>query len=185
MIKYIKDELDDDTVDDFEEEEERKMFSFPLKNTFQVYLHLPQDTNWDISSYKNITGISSVDELVEFFKVVPSNIIEKGMLFVMKNNIQPLWEHPENINGGSFCYKVSKSVVANTFKVLVYCFLGNCISENEAFSNDITGVTISPKVGDFSIIKIWTKSLKFQDPTLVKKIENLGSTKCIFKKHSS
>lgn len=184
MIKYIKDELEDE--EDFEEDQEQEqMFSFPLKETFHVYLHLPQDTNWDISSYKVITGLSSIDELVEFFKVMPSNIVEKGMLFVMKNNIQPLWEHPENINGGSFCYKVNKSVVATTFKILVYCFIGNCISENEEFSKDITGITISPKVGDFSIIKIWTKSLKFQDPTLVKKIENLGPSKCIFKKHSS
>lgn len=179
MIKYIRDELDDEDV------EEERLFSFPLKETFNVYLHLPQDTNWDISSYKVITSLTSIDELVEFFREIHPNIVEKGMLFVMKNNIQPLWEHSENINGGSFCYKVPKSVVSTTFKLLVYCFVGNCLSENEAFANDITGLTISPKIGDFSIIKIWTKSLKFQDPTLVKKIENLGPTKCIFKKHSS
>jgi Eukaryotic initiation factor 4E len=181
LLKYIKDELNDDT----EEEEQDQPFIFPLKMFFKIYLHLPQDSNWSIESYKNIMEFSSLDEIIEFFQVVPSNLLKKGMVFVMKQNILPMWEHPENINGGSFCYKVPKSVVSTTFKHLVYAFVGNGISDNEDFINDITGITVSPKVGDFSILKIWTKSLRFQDPTIVKKIENLAHSKCIFKKHSS
>ena len=122
--------------------------------------------------------------MIEVFRFLPTCYIESGMLFVMKNDILPQWEHEENVNGGSFKYKISKTLVAKTFKHLVYCMAGNSISLDQGFVKDITGVTISPKKGDFCIMKIWTKSKLYQDPTIVTTFGALKPNGCIFQSHS-
>jgi hypothetical protein len=157
----------------------------PLSHSYSIYLHLPQDTNWSIESYKLIAQFSTVEEMVETFRQIPKCLIEKGMVFVMKENILPQWEHEDNVKGGSFSYKIAKTSVMETFKHLVYAMTGGNISSNKSFAEDITGVTISPKMGDFCIIKIWTKTTKYQDPTIVNVVGALNPTGCIFKRHTA
>jgi hypothetical protein len=164
-------------------------FLYPLKHSYKIYLHNPQDSDWSIESYKLMCQFETVDEMVEIFRNLEAFRdkcpIKTGMLFVMKNDILPQWEHEDNVHGGSFCYKISKSLVCQTFKHLVFSMAGNCISADEGFVEDITGVTISPKLGDYCIIKIWTRGKKYQDPTIVN--SNIGALKphgCIFKSHS-
>lgn len=174
--------MDDDDLDFCDE------YDFPLTNKYQAYLHLPQDSDWSIKSYKTIGQFSRIDEMLEFFKQMPPVLIEKGMLFVMKENILPLWEDHENKLGGSFCYKVPLSQVVETFKLMVYALAGRCISSNMAFVEDVTGITISPKLGGFCILKIWTSGTKYQDPTIVnaKIFKDPNTAKgCIFRKHTS
>jgi|MesohylFT_1024984.scaffolds.fasta_scaffold21505_2 hypothetical protein len=173
--------LDEQEEDDYKCGDEQS----PLTHEYIMYLHLPQDTNWNIESYKQIAQFSTVEEMVEIFRQIPKCLIEKGMVFVMKDKILPLWEHEDNIKGGSFSYKIAKANVIPTFKRLVYAMTGGSISTNTGFVEDITGVTISPKMGDFCIIKIWTRSTKYQDPTIVPVIGALNPTGCIFKRHTS
>lgn len=160
-------------------------YLYPLSNRYKMYLHLPQDKDWSIDSYKVIAEFESVEEMVEIFRRLPASLIEKGMLFVMKNDILPQWEHKDNVKGGSFCYKIAKASVVSTFKQLVYIMAGNTISMDKGFVDDITGVTISPKMGDFCIIKIWTRGTKYQDPVIVKTIGSLKPVGCIFKRHTA
>lgn len=152
-----------------------------LGNEFTIYFHFPQDSDWTINSYVKLFTFETVEEMLEIFKKLPAQLIEKGMIFIMKGNIKPMWEDDANKNGGSFSYKISRPSVCETFRLVTYAFCGRSLSTNLAFLNTVNGISISPKQGDFCIIKIWTQTLKFQDPTVISRItKTLTPVGCLF-----
>jgi hypothetical protein len=101
----------------------------------------------------------------------------------MKQKINPLWEDPNNIEGGCFSYKVTNKFVFNTWKTLCYCIIGDTLSTNLDFNQTITGITISPKK-NFCIVKIWVSTTKYKDPKIITAdIPGLITNGCLFKKH--
>ncbi len=105
------------------------------------------------------------------------------MLFLMRNGIHPTWEDSNNINGGSFSYKINNKFVPDTWKLLFYSSIGESISKNNEFLKCVNGITISTKK-NFCIIKIWMSSCKNQNSELIS-IEGLSNQSCLFKKHNS
>ena len=86
--------------------------SYSLNDKWDMYYHLPQDKNWNLSSYIAIR--KSIDCMTDVIKVNESlhdGIIKNCMLFVMKDGITPMWEDSQNRNGGCFSYKVSNKFV--------------------------------------------------------------------------
>jgi hypothetical protein len=75
----------------------------------------------------------------------------------MRGEFSPLWENKANIRGGSYCLKVPRRSAIEVFnRYLAAAALGICAT---SVSNEIVGVTISPKKG-FCIIKIWNTNAK-------------------------
>ena len=70
-----------------------------LNNKWILWYHDPLDTNWDLSSYKNLHEISSIHEFWEIYKFLDNNIVENSMLFLMRDGIKPLWEDDKNVPG--------------------------------------------------------------------------------------
>ena len=154
-----------------------------LNNNWILWAHLPHDTNWSLDSYKEISKISSVEECIEIYKNIPNDIIEKCMLFIMKEGIKPLWEDIQNVKGGCFSYKVLENEVVNTWKKLTYLTLGETLTKDHNLSNNINGISISPKK-NFSIVKVWLKTDEYKSPEIINNIEPyIISNCCIFKKH--
>lgn len=154
-----------------------------LNNNWILWAHLPHDTNWSLDSYKEISKISSVEECIEIYKNIPNAIIEKCMLFIMKEGIKPMWEDIHNIKGGCFSYKVLETEVVNTWKKLTYLTLGETLAKDHNLSNNINGISISPKK-KFSIVKIWLNTTNYKTPDIINNVEPyIISNCCIFKKH--
>ena len=63
----------------------------------------------------------------------------------MKKGIIPVWEDPANRQGGCFSYKIANKSVYSIWKELTYLLVGESLSTNKEFVNQITGITISPK----------------------------------------
>ncbi len=147
-----------------------------------LYYHLPNDNDWTINGYKvimsNIDTIEAVNELIE---KVSENTVKNCMLFVMRNNVEPLWEHPLNKNGGCFSYKILNKYVYSVWNTLFKLLCGESLSNDEV-SPHINGITISPKK-NFCIIKIWFDNFDYQNPEIIETIEHLSLNGCIFKKH--
>ena len=79
-----------------------------LDDKWDLYYHLPQDNNWELSGYTVIiNSIEHVEQLLELNAHIHDTIIRNCMLFVMRTGITPMWEDPNNRNGGCFSYKVS------------------------------------------------------------------------------
>lgn len=154
-----------------------------LNNKWVLWAHLPHDTDWSLNSYKSIYKLTTVEETIGIIETLPEILVKNCMLFIMKEKINPIWEDKENREGGCFSYKISNKNVYQVWRDLTYVLVGETISSNIGFVNNVTGITISPKK-NFCIIKIWMKNCDYQNPTVI--IQNsLGILPqgCLFKKH--
>ena len=161
------------------EMEETKSIFHTCNNNWTLYSHLPHDTDWSLKSYQNITKIDCVEQLIAIFDVIPDKMIKNCMLFIMKDNITPLWEDENNRNGGCFSYKISNNDVPKVWKNLSYLLIGETLSKINA---NITGLTISPKK-NFCIIKIWLGDCNHQNPNDINYFKGIDAQGCLFKKH--
>lgn len=130
-----------------------------LNDNWCIYIHLSNDTNWDVNSYKIIATFNTLEKAITIIENIKNDIIIKSMIFIMKNNIKPLWEDPENKKGGCFSYKINNNNVYNTWKTLCYSLIGNTLIDDDNILNNINGISISPKK-NFCIIKLWLNDIE-------------------------
>jgi hypothetical protein len=155
-----------------------------LHNKWTLWAHLPHDTDWTVNSYKSIFTFTTVEDVIAILETMPEILVKNCMLFIMKEGISPVWEDPKNREGGCFSYKVSNKNVHDVWRDLTYLLVGETISNNNAFVNNVTGITISPKK-NFCIIKIWMTNCTFQNPAVVTlDINEISPQGCLFKKHT-
>ena len=154
-----------------------------LLGKWDLYYHLPQNKNWDLSSYKLILGdIDTADKLVTIVEALTPNVMKYCMLFVMRSGVTPMWEDPKNRSGGFFSYKVANKYVPDVWKTLFYAMCGETLSTNPKYSPLINGITVSPKKS-FCIIKIWMTDMSMQDGGVIIDIPNLTKHGVAFKPH--
>ena len=151
-----------DLEDDFEEKD--------LLDYFRVLAHHNDDKSWDYNNYHNITILRKWIDIATFFNTLN---VAKGEckftdfdLFLMKNEISPMWEDQENRNG-SICsikidsidegYSIFKELVAHSANHTILKF-------NPTTWNSINGLSFSTKKIDNMnydsyciIIKLWFK----------------------------
>jgi len=156
---------------------------YGLNDKWNLYYHLPDDKNWDVSSYTTILGdIQFAEEVLAINKMIPEPVIMRCMLFLMRKGIAPMWEDPKNRTGGCFSYRILNKQVADVWRTLMLLTCGETLTTNQSLSKHINGITISPKK-NFCIVKIWLDTTAYQDPTFIKQITNLPVQGCLFKKH--
>lgn len=184
-----------------------------LDDSYTLWLHNVFDNDWSINGYKKIYTFNTLEEGISLIENINSELVEKTMLFLMKNTIKPIWEDEKNYNGGCFSYKINNNSVSNVWKNISYRLIGNTISEDRNIINNITGISISPKK-TYCIIKIWISTIekdklnnnlfnnfieeqlkineksenneekKFKDPFNLHNFCNIEEQQCIFKKHN-
>lgn len=153
-----------------------------LQRKWVLWAHLPHDTNWTINSYKKIMTITTLEQLIALYRVIPEKMVKNCMLFLMQENINPIWEDPRNKNGGCFSFKIPNKNVHSVWKQTSYSVLGECISDDAKFLRNVNGITISPKKS-FCILKIWMSNLQCQNPRKINAVKGLSIGGCLFKKH--
>jgi translation initiation factor 4E len=146
-------------------------------NNVTLYAHLPYDTDWTINSYKTIHTFKTADELINLYNKIPDEIVKNCMLFLMKNDIKPMWEDVNNKNGGSFSFRIENNKILDKWFLISYLFLNNKLISSNSIIN---GITISPKK-NFNILKIWVSNCKNKDINTINHIVNIPGG--IFKKH--
>ena len=101
----------------------------PIKTKWVLWGHLQHDSNWNMDSYTKICTITYVEELVELLDKLPEKMLTNYMLFMMRNNINPVWEDEQNKQGGCFSYKVDNKYVKDIWTELCYyiLYLARCI----------------------------------------------------------
>ena len=156
----------------------------PLIDKWVLWAHLPHNTDWSLKSYIKLQNLETVEDVVSITNAIPEKMVKNCMLFLMRKNINPVWEDPLNCNGGCFSFKVLNKNVLKVWKELSYTITGETLSTKKEFMENINGITISPKKS-FCIIKLWTKSLDFQNPRDIIPISGLQVNGCLFKKHKS
>jgi hypothetical protein len=127
-----------------------------LNDVWSLYFHDPYDMNWENNSYKFISTISSVEDFVSIYEAF-KELWSKGMFFIMREHISPRWEDENNKNGGCFSYKVLKNDLDEKLFEICSKILGETLGKNDCISENINGISISPKK-NYYIIRIWNKN---------------------------
>lgn len=166
---------------DFEQMQE---VGTPLLDKWVLYAHLPNDTEWDLQSYRRVLGFNALEQCIALAKVLPEIVVKRCMLFMMRSHIEPRWEDQLNKNGGSFSFKVSNKTLIQGWRNLMYSAVGEGIFSRPTLNAKVTGITISPK-RSFSIVKVWLTDCSNQDPNTMNDIPGLQKEGCIFKRHNS
>ena len=160
-------------------------YQYQLNTNWTFWVHLPHDTNWTIESYKKVYNIDYIEEAIGLVEQLEERLVVNCMLFLMRQDILPMWEDPANLNGGCISYKIGNHEAYLLWKSMCYAMVGETLTDNDELQAKIMGLTISPKK-NFCIIKIWVNACdeSVQDPKSINNIDGvLGNYEGIFKKH--
>lgn len=135
----------------------------PIKSidSWTLYFHGKNDKNWSIESFIKLGPICSWNQFWSIINCLEEHNFSKGMFFLMRGNIPPLWENSQNIRGGAYSFCVNQEDAGKSFiKCSIACMIGKI---NKDIGNTINGISITPK-RNFNVIKIWNKDCtKFKD----------------------
>ena len=133
------------------------MDDYKINSSWTLWNHNIFNDNWDIESYNNLFTINNLYDLKYLIEHMNDRYIIDNMLFLMRENILPIWEDKHNSNGSICSFKVYNKDRYNQLILLIK----NCIIEslhiNPINYDNINGISITPKK-NFSILKIWFKT---------------------------
>ena len=124
-----------------------------LNDTWNLYFHDPDNSNWDIHSYILIATITNVEEWLQIYNQI-KDFWNRGMFFLMREHILPIWEDENNRNGGCLSFKLWKNEVSQNWFELASKVLGETLLKDIEDWSTISGVSISPK-RNYCIARIW------------------------------
>ena len=61
-----------------------------LNDIWSFYFHDPYNIEWNIDSFRFLQTISSINDFIHLF-VCYKSVISRGMFFIMREHILPLW----------------------------------------------------------------------------------------------
>lgn len=147
-----------------------------LNNKWSLYYHLINNNDWSINSYEKLIEFDNLEQTIENYKYIDEDIIKKTMLFLMREDINPIWEDENNINGACYSFKIQNKNITNVWKNISYCLVSeNLLSEN---TDKINGISVSPKKY-FCILKIWIKDTTLSNVKILN--DNLKNLDYIYK----
>ena len=76
-----------------------------LNNHWSFYLHLHDNSDWSLESYIKMLEFDDVENAILLNDEINYDLIKKSMIFVMRDNVKPMWEDENNKFGGCFSYK--------------------------------------------------------------------------------
>lgn len=155
--------------------------SHNLNDKWVLWYHDLDDTDWTINGYQRLADIDTIENFWSIYNSLEENVIQNSMFFLMRHNINPIWEDSNNINGGCWSFKITKKDVFKAWNELSLHLIGENITKELKNSLNINGISISPKK-NFSILKIWNKNQETHN-ILSKKIPNIFIYESIFKSH--
>lgn len=126
----------------------------------------PNNKDWSLSNYKKVADLCTPQQLWTVVSAIPKEAWECGYFFFMKRGFRPIWEVPENQNGGSWSKKVpTREIHDIAIDLMVHSVVseGSILNERQ---DTYCGFSTSPK-GDFNIVKIWNTTTTASARTLL------------------
>ena len=141
-----------------------------LFSNWTLYYH-NDSNNWNQDSYNYIMNINSPSEFWKFYNywcvINSASVFSGNYFFLMRDNILPVWENPNNINGGCWSIKVLRDKINKTWEdISLYTVCEILCPE---ISSTIIGVSICLKKNGYGIIKIWKTNSQYNSLKLINK----------------
>lgn len=160
--------------------------SSELSNTFSFWFYKKEVGVEDYD--KNLRRIGDFHTAEEFWGyychlIRPDQMPVPSDYHLFRHNIKPIWEDPENAQGGKWMVRTKKQYSPRLWEDLVLAFVG------DQFPDDVTGLVLS--IREHDILSVWTKSTK-DDRTrqsirnVMRRVLNLPpGTRMEFKAHNA
>lgn len=143
-----------------------------LQDVWTYYFHDPEDSNWNLDSYRRLGDVSTVEDACLMHEALLP-LLSQGMFFLMREHVYPCWDDPNNMKGGCLSLKVPKDSVHDTWQDLTRRMLGeHLLISHKAGNRDdgdegdlwstVNGISVSPK-RFFSIVKLWLRDERYTD----------------------
>mgnify|MGYP001198731949 FL=1 len=159
------------------------MENYKINSQWCLWFHSLNNDKWTKGSYENLFNINNLFDYHFLKNTFEKQHLQNGMFFVMRDDIFPTWEDPENRLGGCISYKVDSDNILDSWNKLLLNLISENIVVNLDLFSEINGISIAPKK-EFNIIKIWIKNDKLNYKNLVKDINPYFEIeKCLYKKH--
>lgn len=132
------------------------MNNYQLNTNWCLWYHSINDNSWKNSSYKELYKIRNLYDLKCLNDTIKKIHLQNSMFFIMREDIFPTWEDPDNRNGCCVSFKISSNVLDDQWNLIINMILSEDIIKDKEKYDLITGVSISPKK-EFNIVKIWLR----------------------------
>jgi translation initiation factor 4E len=139
-------------------------------DTWNIWYHHIKD-NWTIDGYKQIYKIDNGIAFWQFYNNIDSfGGITAKHFFLMKNDIQPIWEDEANIKGGCWSFKVVDSMVGELWEDLSVFI----VTDELVIDTTCLGLSVAVKKNNTCVVKIWNddsnkNSIKHINKNILKK----------------
>jgi hypothetical protein len=136
-----------------------------LQDEWNIWYHHEKD-NWKLSGYKQIYKMNTVQNFWKFYNNWDKvGGVSSKHFFVMKNNITPMWEDQENINGGCWSFKIQEDMSEELWEDLSVYLVNNILCPS--ISNEVVGISLCLKKNNNTVVKIWNKNSKHNSLKLI------------------
>ena len=113
------------------------MTSALLPNRWTLYHHDPENKDWDMSGYDVVMSVVRTEEALALCNYISDDSIKHTMWFLMKEQIQPRWEDPENVTGGYYQYRVANKYAVDVWRALfLHCCSGGLLALTSSGGDD-------------------------------------------------
>ncbi|EGG16599.1 hypothetical protein DFA_09146 [Cavenderia fasciculata] len=147
------------SLDQNTQQQQSNQGAHTLANSYFFYYmpKRPKNMSDYLSGLNLISGaIHTVEDFWSYYSHMIRPVDEFSSLsdiYLFKEGIRPVWEDPENQNGGKFVIKVRRNYTSKWWEDLLLAFIGEQIDGGDS----INGVVISFRSADNSLIGIWNK----------------------------
>ena len=159
------------------------MTDYKLNTNWDLWYHSIEDNNWNNASYKSLYKVKNLYDIQLLKDSIQQNYLQNGMFFIMREDIFPTWEDPDNREGCCISFKIPAPQLQDNWDfILERVLTEDILKDNEKYL-ELNGLSISPKK-EFNIIKLWLRNNSENYTELIKEYPNfLTKEKSIHKKH--
>lgn len=135
----------------------------PLENSYSFWFTQrgrgsKSKTNTEAFEH-NIRYITSISSVEQFWKansylVQPCELNGRCDIHLFKFGIRPMWEDPENENGGKWIVRLRKGVATRCWENLILAMLG----EQFMVGKEVCGAVVSIRYHTEDIVSIWNRT---------------------------
>jgi len=124
-----------------------------LPYKYILWGHDIYNKDWSLNGYFKFCTISTISEFWKLFNNLDKLGNKSNNFFLMKEGIDPTWEHIDNRNGCTCSFRIDINSSLVIYEDLCARMMCNELIPN---GNNINGISLSPK-NNWAIIKIWNK----------------------------
>lgn len=140
---------------------------------WNIWIHKNSSNDWTLNGYNKIMTIKTIADLWNFINNFNKLNYMNYQFLIMRNQITPIWEDPENAHGGAatLIIRISDKNLLNIWEDICLLTINEQICTD---MSDVNGISFNLK-DDLTVIKVWNKNM---DNDISKKIP-----KCLINKY--